>query len=335
MGGLSYGFSDLKTPDPAPRSNHGSMQGYRARTIGLALVAHTGFGLYVVLVKYLLRYLPPFGLLAVAFGIAVPVTFFVARPTLGWRDFCCAQIWLLLGIVVVRSVSKLLALQFTLATYVQLIDLSVPFFTPIVARMLLREAAPSRTLAALAAISFGSFLVVTVDPFDVQLPNGHSDLVGIALALTTSLAMALGVVYTRYLTTRRRLNPASVFFQQIMAVAITYGVLSALTGESWQPFAALTVSDWIIYVLFVLVAIIGAGLAQVLSISRINATLFSTLLSWRLMVALGAGWALLGERLTSVWQGIGAVVVILAITLYLQHQATSHAYMKVQKLNEY
>jgi drug/metabolite transporter (DMT)-like permease len=49
------------------------MQGYRARTIGLALVAHTGFGLYVVLVKYLLRYLPPFGLLAVAFGIAVPV----------------------------------------------------------------------------------------------------------------------------------------------------------------------------------------------------------------------------------------------------------------------
>ncbi len=113
-----------------------------------------------------------------------------------------------------------------------------------------------------------------------------------------------------------------------MAVAITYGVLSALTGESWQPFAVLTVSNWIIYVLFVLVAIIGAGLAQVLSISRINATLFSTLLSWRLVVALGAGWALLGERLTSVWQGIGAVVVILAITLYLQHQATNHTYMK-------
>ncbi len=308
------------------------MQSYRATTIGLALAAHTGFGLYVVLVKYLFRYLPPFGVLAVAFGIAVPATFLVARPTFGWRNFCCAPIWLLLGIVVIRSVSKLLALQFTLATYVQLIDLSVPFFTPILARMLLREAMPSRTLSALAAISLGSFLVVTVDPFNVHLPNGSSDLVGIGLGLTTSLAMALGVVYTRYLTTRRRLSPASVFFQQIMALAITYGVLSALTGESWQPFAALTVSNWIIYVLFIVVAIIGGGLAQVLSISRINATLFSTLLSWRLAVALGAGWALLGERLTSVWQGIGAVMVILVITLYLQHQVTNHA-IKVKKLN--
>ncbi len=290
------------------------------KSIGLALTAHTGFGLYVVLVKYLLRYLPSFGLLAVAFGIAVPVIFFLARHALSWRSFWCAEVWLLAVIMTARSISKLLALQFTLATYVQLIDLTVPFLTPIVAQILLREGIPSRTLTALTAISFGSFLVITVDPFNIQLPNGNADLIGIAFALASSMAMALGVVYTRYLT-KRKLSPASLFFQQTITIAATYSVLSALVGERWQPFTTLTLSMWIIYGLFILVVVIGGGLIQVLSISRINAALFSTLLSWRLVIAVGASWVLLGERLTSIWQGIGVGTVILAITLYLQHQS--------------
>jgi drug/metabolite transporter (DMT)-like permease len=56
-------------------------------------------------------------------------------------------------------------------------------------------------------------------------------------------------------------------------------------------------------------------------LSQINALLFSTLISWRLVVALIAAWLLLGERLVSVWQVIGALLVMAAVTAYLAHQS--------------
>jgi threonine/homoserine efflux transporter RhtA len=67
--------------------------------------------------------------------------------------------------------------------------------------------------------------------------------------------------------------------------------------------------------------VLGGGLTQVLAISRINASLFSTLLSWRLVIAVGVGWLLLGERLTSAWQALGLAMVVVTITLYVRHQA--------------
>lgn len=293
-----------------------------ANTIGLALFAHTGFGLYVVLVKYLLDYLPRFAMLAAAYGLAVPVTFFVARRHWGWRDFWSAEVWVLCGLVAIRSVSKLLAVQFTLAGYVQLIDLSVPFFTSIIASLLLQEARPSRTLAALGVTGLGSFFVITVNPFAIQLPNGTADLLGVALALVSSLTMAGSVVYIRYLT-NKRLNPAGVFFQQVFGTAVVYILLSLLTAESWQPFASLSASTWAVFALLTVFGLIGGGLSQVFAISRINTTLFSTLLSWRLVAVVGLGWVLLGERLTSVWQLLGILIVVLTLTLFLRHQAVA------------
>lgn len=291
--------------------------------IFLTLIAHTGFGLYVVLYKYLLDYLPPFALLAAAFGFAVPVTFLIGRRNLDWKKFWMADTWLLSGVVIARSISKVFAVRYTLATYVQLIDLSVPFFTPILAWMLLKERMPSRTLLALAATGLGSFLMITVNPFQVQLPNGKSDIIGVVFALVSSFMMSLGVIFTRRLTTRTQ-NPVTVFFQMVVVTAIAYSVLSALAHESWQPFASLTLPTGVIYLVFILLSVIGAGLAQILAISRINATLFSTLLSWRLVVAVGVGWILLGERLTTVWQGIGLVAVVASLSMYLQHQAAQH-----------
>jgi drug/metabolite transporter (DMT)-like permease len=170
------------------------------------------------------------------------------------------------------------------------------------------------------ATTVGSFLVIVIDPLDVHLPNGSSDLIGIAFAMGSSILFAVNVVFTRHLTIRG-FSPPTMFFQRAMAMAVTYSVLSSLAGEAWKPFAHLTVSSWVIYVIL-LAALTSGGLSQVLSISRVKATLFSTLLSWRLLVVLAVGWALLGEWLASIWQGVGVVIVILSITLYLRHQAT-------------
>ena len=291
----------------------------RAATVDyvlLALFAHSGFGLWVVLVKYLLHYLPPFRLSAVAFSIAVPVTFLIARRHITWDDFRRPDLWLLSGITLARSVTKLLALQYTLATYVQLLDLIIPFIAPILAWLWLREHMPRGTLVALAATSLGSFLVIARDPLAVQLPNGVSDVMGIGLALVSATAMAAGIVTIRYLTARR-VNPVATFFQPAIATALTYWALSGLTGESWQPFLRLELTNWAFYAALIAFSLIGAGLIQALAISRTNTALYSTLLSWRLAVALAAGWLLLGESLTSLWQAAGVIMVVVALTVYL------------------
>ncbi len=43
-------------------------------------------------------------------------------------------------------------------------------------------------------------------------------------------------------------------------------------------------------------------------------------MAWRLISALALGALLLGERLTSLWQVLGAVIVLVTITVYLRRQ---------------
>lgn len=301
------------------------------KSFALVLIAHASFGSSVVLVKYLLRYLPPFRLMFVGFCLTVPLVYLIAGREVKWSQFRHANLWLLSGVVTARSITKLIALRFTLATYVQLMDLTVPFLTAIIAWMMLREAMPPWTLRALVALTIGSFLVIVVSPFDVQLPNGSSDLIGIVFALSSSIAFAINVVYTRHLTTRG-FSPITVYFQRATIIVATYAVLSLIAGERWESFTQLTVSSWVVCI-FLMVAITSGGFTQVLSVSRVNATLFSTLLSWRLLVVLGASWVLLGEWLTSVWQGAGVVIVFLTITLYLRHQADYGRGSSIQSLN--
>jgi drug/metabolite transporter (DMT)-like permease len=291
-------------------------------SLGLALVAHSGFGLYVVFVKYLLQYLAPFRMLAVAFTIALPLVLLMTYGAINWREFKRWEVWLLAALTVGRSITKLMGLQFTYAVYVQLVDMAVPLLTPIFAWFLLREKMPSGTLPAILATTLGSFFVIAVDPFQMTLPNGRDDLVGIGFAFVSAVLMTLGVVYTRHLTTcERRFRPQGLFVTQVFLVAITYWVLSNLSQENWRSFAGHGLSVWAIFGTFVLLSIVAAGLCQTVSISRTKAALFSALLSWRLVVAVLIGWLLLGERLSSTWQIVGVVVVMGTITLYLLHQS--------------
>ena len=292
--------------------------------IALALVAHTGFGLYVVFVKCLLAYLPPFRMLAVAFTVALPLMLLAIYRTIKWREFGRWEMWLLAGMALGRSITKLLGLQFTYAVYVQLIDMAVPLLTPIVAWLLLREEMPSGTVAAILATSIGSFLVVTGDPFHISLPNGLNDLIGIGFALASALLMTLSVVYTRKLTTRQQsFGPEGLFVAQVLLVGATYWGLSAMSHESWEPFTQIEPWVWGVFAVFILVSLVAAGLTQIRSISRIKAALFSSLLSWRLAVAVLAAWVLLGERLSSVWQAAGVIVVIATITIYVRRQTST------------
>jgi drug/metabolite transporter (DMT)-like permease len=53
----------------------------------------------------------------------------------------------------------------------------------------------------------------------------------------------------------------------------------------------------------------------------LGAPLVSSVMAWRLIATLALAAILLGERLDSWWQALGAVVVLITITGYLWRQA--------------
>ncbi len=286
----------------------------------VVLAAHTGWAMYPVLNKALLAYLPPFTLLMVANSFSLVIAFFIARPRLSRALFANRALWIFALVTAARSITNILAVKYTLAIYVQLVNLSTPFYAAWLGRLLLKERIPPYTFHALAVSSLGAYLVISPNPSGLQLPRGSTDLLGIALALLSSAFLALYMTWSRKMTTRD-LHPSGVYFQQTLTLAILYASLSLLNGEDWRILQDQSAQVWLGIVALTLVVLVGAALLQIWALSAINVTLFSTLISWRLVVALIVAWPLLGERLASIWQVIGALLVMATVTSYLAYQA--------------
>jgi drug/metabolite transporter (DMT)-like permease len=293
---------------------------YALRGIPISIAAHTSFGLYVVLAKDLFQQFPPFGLLACAFGFSIILAFLLLRKEVKWVEFTHIGIWILAAIAVARSITKMLAVQFTLATYVQLLDLTAPFASALLARAFIKERLPFGTIPALIATTFGAYLVIAIHPAHIHLPNGYKDLLGIGLALISSIFMAVLMVLTGFLA-QDRSNPSNIYLQQALALLLTYACLSFLYGESWEPLLSPTIPDVGYLLIFFIIVTFGGGLS-VFALARVKTTLFSTLLSLRLVVAVIAGWIILSERLTTPYQIFGVGLVVVAITWYLSQQRT-------------
>ena len=118
-----------------------------------------------------------------------------------------------------------------------------------------------------------------------------------------------------------KFSRTAAYFQQTLALVILYVSLSLLGGDDWGILLKQPTQVWVGIAALARVVLVGAALLQIWALSQINAALFSTLISWRLVVALIAAWLLSGERLSSVWQIVGAVSVMAAVTAFLAYQA--------------
>ena len=118
-----------------------------------------------------------------------------------------------------------------------------------------------------------------------------------------------------------KFSRTAAYFQQTLALVILYVSLSLLGGDEWGILLKQPTQVWVGIAALARVVLVGAALLQIWALSQINAALFSTLISWRLVVALIAAWLLSGERLSSVWQIVGVVLVMAAVTAFLAYQA--------------
>jgi drug/metabolite transporter (DMT)-like permease len=116
-------------------------------------------------------------------------------------------------------------------------------------------------------------------------------------------------------------HPAVFHFQQALTLVTVHGTISLVSGEDWGAWRGQPAEVWVGFAVLVLVLLVGAAF-MIFSLSRVNATLVSTLISWRLVVALLVAWPLLGERLVTLWQAVGALLVMATVTAYVAYQAS-------------
>lgn len=294
---------------------------------GLALLAHIIWGSYPVISKRLLQSVPPFSLLALGYAVAL----FLSLPALRsvfWealhpRRLLRTGTWLLMAAVVARSATNILSIKYTLAIYVQLINLMTPFAVALLGQALFREPVPPRTYPALALSTFGSALMLLSGSGGVLGRRwSGDDTLGIVLALASTICLAFYMLLTRHVQRGdRSSSPWEVLVQQTIALEAMGLIGASLGAEPWEVWAALPPATWLLFALFVLVNLIGGNLVQIGSLRYLNTALFTSLIGTRLVSALVLAWLLLGERLTSPWQVAGALIVITTITWYLRGQS--------------
>ncbi|MFQ3663270.1 MAG: DMT family transporter [Chloroflexaceae bacterium] len=291
--------------------------------MGVALLAHTGWGAYPVLARYLqtVSALPSMALLSLGNLIALLAYAPFALRQVDRRALRSRVIWAFALVVVLRAITNLLAARFTLAIYVQLITLMTPLLVALLSAGLFREALPPFTWPAIGFSLAGSLLMMSGDlggdgPL-LRLSTG--DLAGLALAFASALCLALYMLLVPR-TVKQAVSGEAVLLVQLIALTLTTGAISALLGEDPGRFAAASPGDWAVFGAFVGFVLLGANVGQIAALRHLGAPRVSSTMAWRLIATLALAALLLGERLTSLWQVLGAGIVLLTITVYLSRQ---------------
>ncbi len=319
--------------DPAvvhsSRSLHGHAAGqanalHRLGWMMAALMSHTGWGIYPVLARYLqvVSRLPSMSILVVGSVPLLLVMALAGRRHWQRRYLSSRVLWWLALVVLLRSITNLLAARYTLSVYVQLITQMTPFVVAVLGALLFRERVPPYTGRAVVLSLAGALLLVSGRIGEAgAFSFTRSDWIGVAFASSSTIFLALYMLLVRH-TVHFGIPGEVVFMAQLVVVATTSSVLSAAFGEDWSRWTALAFQDWAVFFTFVFGVILGANVLQIGSLRRLGAPLVSSMLAWRWISALVAAALLLGERLTSVWQFAGAAIIFVVITWYVRQNVT-------------
>jgi drug/metabolite transporter (DMT)-like permease len=301
----------------------------KSRWIVLAVFVQAGIGAVMVPMRYLqtVAGLPGFAMIALSDILAVSLVSGWVLPKISKHFWRSKTLWLMVAIVILRTILITFALRFTKAYLVQLINLMAPFLVVLLNRVFMREPLPRFTLAAITLSVCGGAMMVfggaSGSPFGALLLSVE-DVWGILLAFLGTFGIAAYMMIVR--RSRKIGLPSSlVYIAQIGAMAVVMGLLSAFTGEDWGPFLELDWRAWLAFLSIALGQEIGLKNGNIAVLRRLGAPMVSSMLAVRLVAALGVGWLILDERLNSPLQWLGAMIVVLTVTWYLLGQSCSDA----------
>ena len=286
----------------------------------LAFLVQFLIGTSMIPIRYLQTTagLPSMAVVAVSDLLAFSVMAWRMLPKIEKHYWRSKTLWVMVAVVIFRTICLTFAVRFTKAYLVQLINLMAPFLVVYLERLINKSPIPKFTFLATCLTTLGGLMMVFVEFSGVSSVtiSSFEDLLGIFLAILGTFGIALYMVIVK-----RGENihlPFEVFYiSQIGSMMVVMFILSLLLGEDWTVFRSM---DWraglaLAFNAFV-VEIVGK-VGNITVIRKLGAPAVSSLQAVRLVAALFMGWLILNERLVSIWQWIGAAVVMVTVTWYV------------------
>lgn len=293
----------------------------------MGVTGHLIFGAYPVFAKLAIAEVPKFSLLFFSTFVTLLASLWVIRRTDArpWPEilgiiFRSKALWALVFFVIMRSVTNIVAIDMTRATWVQLIYLLTPFMVAILGALFFGEPAPRYTYRALMLSTFGAMLVLIADWSDVFAGFSPKDVGGLALA---AFSMTMLATYFQMIRRSRRRQASSgmILFQQSLALALTYLMLTLVAGEDWSRWGTASPSGLFYAIGFIFGIQVLGNIMQITAVGGANPALITSVMPLRLLVTITLGWFLLSERLTTPWQWLGAGIVLVTVSGYLWLQS--------------
>lgn len=293
------------------------------RYVWLGLAGHLLWGSYPVFAKRAVAEVPKFSLLL----LASLSTMLMGAAVLHWHDgLDRRRVWTVLrqertlwGVTVfwvLRSVTNIVSIELTRATWIQLINILTPFPVALLGGWVFGEPVPRYTYRALVFSSLGAALMLVQDWSQVGTGFTSRDLLGLFTAVFSTLALATYFQLVRR-SRLRQVTGGLIMFQQGLALFLTYAMLTWGSGEDWSAWMTVTPGGWL--AVFGVVWLVQglANLMQITAVGGANPALITSLMTLRLVSALVLGRLILGERLVTPAQWVGMVLVVVTVTLYL------------------
>jgi len=295
----------------------------------MGVLGHLIFGAYPVVAKRAIADVPKFSLLFLGTSTTLLASVWLIRRTdkRPWRKilsqiFQAQTLWILIFFVILRSVSNILAVEMTRATWVQLIYLLTPFAVPILGALFFAEPTPRYTYRALILSTIGAFLVLVTDWTDIFSGFTIQDFWGLVMATFSMLTLA---TYFQLIhrNSRADISSGMIMFQQSLILAITNLVLSLATRENWGQWHTASSTGLIYALVFIFGIQVLGNIMQISAVGGASPALITSLMPLRLLVTILLGSFILGEHLTQPWQWAGAVIVLVTVSGYLWLQSRS------------
>lgn len=291
--------------------------------IAAGVFAHLVIGSYPVFAKRAIAEVPKYSLVFIA-SVAITLTgLTVMRRREGvtlaqfwgvWRHE--RVLWGFALAVAVRSITNILSISLTRAVWVQMIGILAPFSVALMGAWAFAETVPRFTYRALLLSTFGAALILVQDWSAITGNFAPNDALGLLAAAISMLAF----VFFYQLMRRSHIHHVTsgmILFQQGLAMALSFLVLTLITGEDWSAWRTLSAGGWAAALTVIFVTQSGGNLAQIIAISGVTPALITSFMALRLVSALVMGGLILGEVLVAPTQWLGAALVVGTVTVYL------------------
>jgi len=247
-----------------------------------------------------------------------------------------------------RTSTNILSTRFTKAMNVQMVASTTPFIVSFLSLGIVNRFVPENqrekwswsSLLAMFVTVFGGLLIILGGAVEkkekhewydflltykiawrsIRDEMTKSDVIGIIVTFISNCGLAVYMICLRFMKQAGlKMSEEGVYlYQEVILTTVFF--IPALVVDDWSVWLTLSTYDWGVFVAFTICIYIAGNIFNIVSIQALGPSTTGSILALRLVSTIIFGGVLIGEWFKSIWQLVGSVIVMAAVTYFLVAQ---------------